>query len=131
MPAFVYEGLKEGRKVKGKISGRDRREVISRLRSEGIVPLSVVEVPQKKPLWKREFHLRKPAEEEIAFVLTQLSVLLSAGIPLSKALELLSSQVEDPRISSSLLQIKGDIERPRKDIRNCRQTSGDGRQHEV
>jgi len=111
MPAFVYEGLKEGRKVKGKISGRDRREVISRLRSEGIVPLSVVEVPQKKPLWKREFHLRKPAEEEIAFVLTQLSVLLSAGIPLSKALELLSSQVEDPRISSSLLQIKGDIER--------------------
>ncbi len=111
MSTFVYEGLKEGRKVKGKVSGRDKREVISRLRSEGITPLSLVEVSEKKPFWKREFHLRGPSEEEISFVLIQLSVLLSAGVPLSRALELLSSQVEDPRISSSLLQIKGDIER--------------------
>jgi len=111
MSLFLYEGIKEGRKVRGRISGKDKREIISRLRSEGVTPLSVEELAERKPFWKREFHLRSPSEEEISFVLIQLSVLLSSGIPLSKALELLSSQVEDQRISSSLLQIKGDIER--------------------
>ncbi|WP_457600332.1 type II secretion system F family protein [Hydrogenivirga sp.] len=111
MGAFIYEGLKEGRKVKGKVEASDRREAVRRLKGDGIVPLSVEPLSERKPLWKREFHLRGPSEEELAFVLTQLSVLLEAGIPLARALELVSSQTEDERIASALMEIKGSVER--------------------
>jgi len=111
MAEFFYEGLKEGRKIRGKVEATSRSEAVNRLKGEGVLPLSVEPVSQKKPLWKREFHLRKPSEEELSFVLLQLSVLLEAGIPLSKALELVSSQTEDERIASALLEIKGGVER--------------------
>ncbi len=108
---FLYEGLRSGRKVKGKLQAGSRREALSRLRSEGVVPLSVEPLSEKKPFWKREFHLRKPSEEELAFVLVQLSILLESGISLARALELTASQTQDERISSALLEIKNSIER--------------------
>ena len=108
---FLYEGLRSGRKVKGKLQAGSRREALSRLRSEGVVPLSVEPLFEKKPFWKREFHLRKPSEEELAFVLVQLSILLESGISLARALELTASQTQDERISSALLEIKNSIER--------------------
>ncbi len=111
MALFIYEGLKEGKKVKGRLEAQTKKEVILRLKGEGIIPLTIEEVSEKKPFWKREFHLRKPSDEELSFVLVQLSILLDAGIPLSKALELLSSQTEDHRIGSALLEIKGGVER--------------------
>ncbi len=111
MAEFLYEGLKEGKKVRGRVEASSRREVLSRLRSEGVIPLQVEELKEKKPLWKREFHLRGPSEEELSFVLLQLALLLESGVPLSRALELLASQSEDERISSALLDIKSGIER--------------------
>jgi len=111
MAEFLYEGLKEGKRVKGKVEASTKREVLTRLRSEGIVPLQVEKVEERRPFWKREFHLRGPSEEELSFVLLQLALLLESGIPLSRSLELLASQTEDERISSALLEIKSGIER--------------------
>ncbi len=111
MAEFLYEGLKEGRRVKGKVEASSRKEVLSRLKGEGVVPLHVEEVKDERPFWKKEFHLRGPSEEDLSFVLLQLALLLESGIPLSRALELLATQSEDERISSALLEIKSGIER--------------------
>ena len=111
MADFLYEGLKDGRKVKGKMEASNRKEALSRLRSEGVVPLHVEEIEKKKPFWQREFHLRGPSEEDLSFVLLQLALLLESGVPLSRALDLLATQSEDERISSALLEIKSDVER--------------------
>ncbi len=111
MAEFLYEGLKEGRKVKGKLEASSRREALSMLKSEGVVPLHIEELKSKKPFWRREFHLRGPSEEELSFLLIQLALLLESGVPLSRALELLATQSEDERISSALLEIKAGIER--------------------
>jgi len=107
----LYEGLKEGKKVRGKVSASTRGEALARLKGEDILPLRIEEVKRERSPWRREFHLRGVREEEIAFVLIQLSVLLSSGIALSRALELLASQTEDMRLASALFQIKGDVER--------------------
>ncbi len=111
MAEFLYEGLKEGRRVKGKVEASSRKEVLSRLKGEGVVPLHVEEVKDERPFWRREFHLRGPSEEDLSFVLLQLALLLESGIPLSRALELLATQSEDERVSSALLEIKSGIER--------------------
>ena len=111
MAEFFYEGVKEGRRVKGKLVAASRKEAVSRLKGEGVVPLSLEPVSHNKPIWKREFRLRGPSEEELSFVLLQLSVLIEAGISLARALELVASQTEDERVASALLEIKGSVER--------------------
>ncbi|RLJ71102.1 type IV pilus assembly protein PilC [Hydrogenivirga caldilitoris] len=111
MAEYIYEGIKEGKRIKGKVEASTRREALSRLKGEGVLPTSVEPVSQKTPLWKREFHLGKPSEEELSFILLQLSILIESGIPLSKALELVSSQTNDSRITSALLDIKSSVER--------------------
>ena len=107
----MYEGLKEGKKVRGKVSASTKGEALARLKGEDILPLRIEEVKRERSPWRREFYMRGVREEEIAFVLIQLSVLLSSGIALSRALELLASQTEDMRLASALFQIKGDVER--------------------
>lgn len=111
MAEFFYEGVKEGRRVKGKLVAASRKEAVSRLKGEGVVPLSLEPVSHNKPIWKREIRLRGPSEEELSFVLLQLSVLIEAGISLARALELVASQTEDERVASALLEIKGSVER--------------------
>ncbi len=52
MAEFPYEGLKGTKRVKGRISARSRREVLSRLKVEGVVPLEVKEVKEGVPFWR-------------------------------------------------------------------------------
>lgn len=111
MAEFFFEGLREGKRVKGKISAGEKRAVIARLKADGIVPLEIREVTQKRFLLKREFHLRRPSEEDISFVLIQIGVLLEAGMTLARSLQLVAQQVEDQRISGALLAVKAEIER--------------------
>ena len=111
MPEFVYEGRKDGVKVKGRISASSKSEVLKRLRGDGILPIDVKEEHAHKPFWKRELHLRKPSDYDLSFVLIQIGILLESGVQLSRALELVSSQVEDQRIGGALIGVKSDIER--------------------
>lgn len=111
MGEFLYEGLREGKRVKGRVEASDRREALTKLRSEGILPLEVEELRKGRAFWRREFYLGGPSEEDLSFVLLQLALLLESGIPLSKALELLATQSEDERISVALLEVKSGVER--------------------
>ena len=111
MAEFIYEGLRDGKRVKGKLLAESRREALSRLKSEGIIPVDIREESKKVSLLRREFHLKKPSEEDIAFVLLQIGVLLESGITLARSLELVASQIEDQRISGALLSVKGEVER--------------------
>ena len=111
MAVYTYEGIsKDGKKIKGKIEADTRREALVKLKEKNIIPLEIEEYTYKKPFWKREIWSRKPSEEELAFVLTQISTLLRSAVPLPKALELVASQTEDERISSALITIKSEIE---------------------
>ena len=111
MAEFFFEGLREGKRVKGRISAGEKRAVIARLKADGIIPLEIREVTQKRFLLRREFHLRRPSGEDLSFVLIQIGVLLEAGMTLAKSLQLVAQQVEDQRISGALLAVKAEIER--------------------
>ncbi len=111
MAEFFFEGIKEGKRVKGKVSASQKREVLARLKADGIVPVEIREATRRRFLFKRELHLRKPSEEDLSFVLLQIGVLLESGMPLAHSLQLVAQQVEDQRISGALLSVKADIER--------------------
>lgn len=105
MKTFYYEGLQEGRKIRGTIKAKDKKQALSKLRREGIRPIKLRE---GRELTLRIFQKRVP-DDELAFSLIQLSTLLSSGIPLTRALELLAKQSEREDISSALLRIKNGI----------------------
>ncbi|NPB06491.1 MAG: type II secretion system F family protein [Aquificae bacterium] len=106
MMEFRYEGLAEGRRVRGVVEAASRAEAVKKLKSEGVKPLKV------EPVKRRLFSFRRgPSEEELAFALVQLATLLSAGLPLPKALELAARQVESKELSSAFLTVKKALER--------------------
>ena len=107
MKTFYYEGLQEGKRVKGTLKARDRREAITKLKREGV---KLLKLKEGKELTLKLFQKKIP-EEEIAFALIQLSTLLSSGIPLTRALELLARQTENEELSSAFVRIKNGIEK--------------------
>ena len=113
MKRFRYEGLLGGKKVEGELTARDRTDALRQLEAKGILPLSVKPAGGGDSLFSK-IKIGAPkggvGEEELAFALMQLATLLEAGIPLTKALELLASQVENERLSAALLQVKKGVE---------------------
>lgn len=113
MKRFRYEGLLNGKRVEGELTARDRTDALRQLEAKGVIPLSVEPAGGgDSPFSKIKVKAPKGGvgEEELAFALLQLATLLEAGIPLTKALELLASQVENERLSAALLQVKGGVE---------------------
>ena len=108
MKEFLYEGYKGGRKLSGKIRAKDEVEAFKKLLSEGVKPVSIHE--EKKKTRLRLFK-KRVSEEELGFSLIQLSLLLSSGIPLTRALELVFSQVENESLKNAFFQIKEYVEK--------------------
>lgn len=108
MTEFYFEGYLQGKKIKGTQKAKDKHQLLTILREQGIVPIKID--TKKDSRLNIQIFTRKPSEEDIAFVLMQIHTLLKSGLTLTKALDLLSSQVEDERISQALINIKSDIE---------------------
>ena len=107
MKTFYYEGIQEGKRVKGTLQAKNRREAIAKLKREGV---KLLKLKEGKEFGLKLFRKKIP-EEDIAFALIQLSTLLSSGIPLTKALELLAKQTEREELSSAFIRIKNQIEK--------------------
>lgn len=104
---FVWEGLdKRGARAKGELSARTELVARAQLRSQGIQVTRV----RRKP--RELFAPRKPAikPKDIAIFSRQLATMLSAGVPLVQAFEIVGRGHENPSMQELLLAIKGDIE---------------------
>jgi len=106
----IYKGIDQfGNLRSGKIEVPEGVSAYEVLISQGIKPIKIEE--PTKSFWKKEIFKKKPSQEDLAFVLTQLSLLLSSGLNLLKALETASQQIEDKRIKQALLSVKEAIEK--------------------
>jgi general secretion pathway protein F/type IV pilus assembly protein PilC len=88
-----------GQDVKGLISAHTRSDVMAKLSQKSLFPMTVA--PAKQPLFN--FKFKRPIRAEIlAATLTQLSDLLTNGVPLLQALDLLSQQATHDRLKEVL-----------------------------
>lgn len=107
--ALLYTGIdREGNLRKGKVDIQDKATAYKVLLAQGIKPISIEE---EKKFWHKEIIKRKPSEDELSFTLLQLSLLLSSGLNLNKALEVLSKQVDNKTILSALNSVRESVER--------------------
>lgn len=103
---FLYEGTdKRGARVKGEIEGFNPELVKSALRKQGINPLRV----KKKP--KSLFGGGKAiVPKDIAIFARQLATMMSSGVPLVQAFEIVGRGHEKPAMQKLILDVKADVE---------------------
>ncbi|HDP88531.1 MAG TPA: type II secretion system F family protein [Thioalkalivibrio sp.] len=103
---FVWEGTdKKGSRIKGEMEGASDAIVKADLRRQGINPLKVRKKP--KPLFGGT---KKITTKDIAIFSRQLATMMSAGVPLVQAFEIVGRGHENPAMQDLILAIKTDIE---------------------
>jgi type IV pilus assembly protein PilC len=104
---FLWQGTnRQGRRVKGQLSGENINQVRAELRRQGITPLKV----KKKP--KDLFTPRKPSikPSDIAVFSRQLATMMSSGVPLMQSMQIIGEGHENASMQEMILAIKADVE---------------------
>lgn len=110
MPTFNYEALNnENKTIRGTIDGIDRNSVVGTLTKQGLKPLQVT--MQSAQLGKGLPFLKPKVKiTDLVIFTRQLSTMVSAGVPLLRALNTLESQAENKRMKEVLQSIIKDVE---------------------
>ncbi|NIR30732.1 MAG: type II secretion system F family protein [Gammaproteobacteria bacterium] len=104
---FVWEGTdKSGKRVKGEMSGKSDALVKAVLRRQGINPIRVKK--KSKPLLGARG--KKITPKDIAIFSRQLATMMSSGVPLVQAFEIIGRGHENPNMQELVLAIKSDVE---------------------
>jgi len=105
MPSFEYRAIGgDGRSVSGVLAGASEQAVLSELLSRRLTPISVRE--STPPMWQR----RRVKASQLATTYVQLSDLLRAGVPLLRALRVLSNKRSSPTLSAVMRRLADAVE---------------------
>ncbi|MFQ5659080.1 MAG: type II secretion system F family protein [Gammaproteobacteria bacterium] len=106
---FVWEGTdKQGKRVKGEMSGQSDALVKAVLRRQGVNPLKVRKKP--KPLFGGGGGKGKITPKDITVFSRQLATMMSSGVPLVQAFEIVGRGHENAGMQELILGIKSDVE---------------------
>jgi type IV pilus assembly protein PilC len=104
---FVWEGRdKQGKKIKGEMSGTSDALVKAMLRRQGINPMRV----KKKPMPLFGGGGKQITAKDIAIFSRQLATMMSSGVPLVQSFEIVGKGHENPRMQKLILDIKAHVE---------------------
>jgi len=102
---FLWEGKdRKGNRIKGRGLAKDEAELRIDLRRQGI---AVAKVRKERHLLKSDGKIKG---EDIALFSRQLSTMLTAGIPMVQAFEIIGVGHDKPAMQKLVLAIKSDIE---------------------
>jgi type IV pilus assembly protein PilC len=105
---YVWEGIdKSGKRVKGETSGQSEALVKAVLRRQGINPLKCKKKP--KPLFGGGGKT-KITPKDITVFSRQLATMMSSGVPLVQAFEIVGRGHENVGMQDLILGIKADVE---------------------
>jgi len=105
---FTWEGMnKQGKKVKGEMSGTTDALIKASLRRQGINPTKVRKKP--KPLFGGQGG-RKITTKDITVFSRQLATMMSSGVPLVQSFEIVGRGHENLRMQALIMDIKATVE---------------------
>jgi type IV pilus assembly protein PilC len=104
---FVWEGMnKQGKRAKGELVGSTIALVKADLRRQGITPLKV----KKKPKSLFGAKKKKITSTDIAVFSRQLATMMTAGVPLVQAFEIVGKGHENPSMQDLIMDVKATVE---------------------
>ena len=102
---FLWEGTdKAGKRVKGKSTAASEAVVRAQLRRQGVVPSKV---RKESTLFQKS---GKVTPADIAIFSRQLATMLSAGIPLVQAFDIVGKGHDNPAMRKLIMAVKTDVE---------------------
>jgi len=109
MKAFSYTARTDtGTRVEGVTEADTREEALTTLREGGLIVESI-----NDQTLRRDFNLsigsKQAREKAISIMCNQFAIILQAGIPIVRALELVGDQTEDKRLKNILGNVAGDV----------------------
>lgn len=112
MPAFMYKAVtSDGELVKGILNGTSRTQVINQIQSQGQTPIRVdVSTDTAGGARRmRRITTQRITTQHIAAFTRELGTLLRAGIPLERALAILTSLAEGDRMKSLIEGVRQQV----------------------
>ena len=111
MSTFIYQGRdKNGKKVTGTITAPDRFAVYKEARAVGHTVESIdsgegFQISKIFNLKKLEILISRVKNDELVMMTRNLGSMLTAGLPLSRALSVISRQSKNPRLKMIILDL--------------------------
>lgn len=103
---FLWEGLnKRGARVKGETPADSEITARAELRRNGINVLKIRKKP--KPLFSTK---KKIKPVDVAYFLRQMTTMLSSGVPLVQAFDIVGRGHDNPAMSELIMDLKGQVE---------------------
>lgn len=111
MANYKYTAIsKDGQKVTGVMEGYSELDAVDRIKQTCNVVLSVKELKEKQGLLNME--LGKPKLDAKAFTVmcSQFAIIINAGIPIARAVQLIAEKTTDKHLKKILTQVAEDVE---------------------
>ena len=103
MANFKYKALtSNGVEKKGILEAKSKEEVIVYLKSEKFIPLEVLDAGALGGDIKISFLEKKPSPRDMAIFARQFVSIMSAGVAISNALEMLAEQTENKMLAEAI-----------------------------
>ncbi len=105
---FKWEGkTRQGAIQKGELAANSKEEVISLLRKQNILPITVAAKPKALNL---QFGAASVTDKDVVIFTRQLATMIDAGLPLVQCLEILGTQTENKTLAKIVTQVRSDVE---------------------
>jgi general secretion pathway protein F len=114
MPEFIYKAVNAtGEELEGSMEARSREAVVERLHVMDYIPIRVEDSGSSESKSKRAlqwFDSSRVSQAEIGSFTREIAILLEAGLPLDRSLEILISLTEIDRLRDLLAEIREEVQ---------------------
>ena len=110
MKAFSYKArTAAGTIVDGLLEANTREEAIERLRADGMIVSSIRETPEHEHDIDLKLGGKKAKEKDLAILCNQFAIILEAGMPIVRTMELVAAQCESKTLKEILEAVADDV----------------------
>ena len=108
MTTFKYKGIsKEGAELNGIIRAYDELEAVSKLRENFSIITNIEEVHEAAgEITIGKFTIK---EKDLALICSQFSIILRAGMPIVRCVEMIAEQTENKELQARLYKVADDV----------------------
>jgi type IV pilus assembly protein PilC len=109
MPTYAFKAMDlAGAPAKGEVDAVSKQDVADQLKQRGLIVVDIANKYRSRELNIELFARVKPAE--LAIATRQLSTMITSGMPILRALQVLESQTKSKMLKETLAAVRGDVE---------------------
>ena len=110
MITFKYKAIsRDGLPVSGIVEAYDEYAAVAQIKEECRLVTKITPVREHTGLLTKEINVKKIDMKALSVVCSQFAVILAAGMPAAKCVELIAAQAEDKRLRKILKNAAGDV----------------------